>query len=412
LRKYLSIYWFILISKNGSLLKQVKSFFGVPLSEKRKKEYRNPDNDPRGPWESKPWKAGSGQSGTRYKIISPTGKVFEEEWLGTEETFKKYLEQGIIYFPKGGDGLPRKKYYLYERLKEGQPAHNFWGHEEFGSNQEATKELEDLFGMTKVYSNPKPSRLISAISKISTLSDGILLDFFAGSGTPAHAVMKLNKEDGGKRKFILVEIADYFDTVIIPRIKKVAYSFNWKEGRPQDADGIGVFFKYHTLEQYEDALENIEFEQPQKTLYGLTDYFVKYMLEWETKGSKTFLNIDEMKDPFNYKLKIIENYQQKIVNVDLVETFNYLIGLNVGRYEVLQGNGMKYVFVFGDKDGKRIAVVWRSIKDIDFEKDREVIEGKLKEFEPDEIYINGEALVKGFRHIEPLFKSLMFEEGG
>ena len=98
----------LVYSKNGSLLKQVKSFFGVPLSEKRKKEYRNPDNDPRGPWESKPWKAGSGQSGTRYKIISPTGKVFEEEWLGTEETFKKYLEQGIIYFPKGGDGLPRK----------------------------------------------------------------------------------------------------------------------------------------------------------------------------------------------------------------------------------------------------------------------------------------------------------------
>ena len=264
--------------------------------------------------------------------------------------------------------------------------------------------------MTKVYSNPKPSRLISAISKISTLNDGILLDFFAGSGTTAHAVMKLNKEDGGKRKFILVEIADYFDTVIIPRIKKVAYSFNWKEGRPQDADGIGVFFKYHTLEQYEDALENIEFEKPQKTLYELTDYFVKYMLEWETKSSKTFLNIDEMKDPFNYKLKIIENYQQKIVNVDLVETFNYLIGLNVGRYEVLQGNGREYVFVFGDKDGKRIAVVWRSIKDIDFEKDREVIEAKLKEFEPDEIYINGEALVKGFRHIEPLFKSLMFEK--
>ena len=94
------------------------------------------------------------------------------------------------------------------------------------------------------------------------------------------------------------------------------------EGKPQDTDGIGVFFKYHTLEQYEDALENIEFEQPQKTLYELTDYFVKYMLEWETKSSKTFLNINEMKDPFNYKLKIMENYQPKVVNVDLVETFN------------------------------------------------------------------------------------------
>jgi len=277
------------------------------------------------------------------------------------------------------------------------------------SSGNGTIQIKHLFG-GKVYTDPKPIELIADYCVIGGDLNSIILDFFAGSGTTAHAVMKLNQEDGGKRKFILVEIADYFDTVIIPRIKKVAYSFNWKEGGPQDTDGIGVFFKYHTSEQYEDALENIEFEQPQKTIYELTDYFVKYMLEWETKGSKTFLNIDEMKDPFNYKLKIIENYQQKIVNVDLVETFNYLIGLNVGRYEVLQGNGRKYVFVFGDKDGKRIAVVWRSIKDIDFEKDREVIEGKLKEFEPDEIYINGEALVKGFGHIEPLFKSLMFEE--
>ena len=159
-------------------------------------------------------------------------------------------------------------------------------------------------------------------------------------------------------------------------------------------------------------MANIEFEEPQKTLYELTDYFVKYMLHWETKNSKTFLNIDEMRDPFNYKLKIIENYQPKVVNVDLIETFNYLLGLNISRYEVLRENGRKYVFVFGEKDGKRIAVVWRNIKDIDFEKDKEVIEAKLKEFKPDEIYINGEALVKGFRHIEPVFKSLMFEEVG
>ena len=133
------------------------------------------------------------------------------------------------------------------------------------------------------------------------------------------------------------------------------------------------------------------------------------MLEWETKNSKTFLNIDEMKDPFNYKLKIIENYQQKIVNVDLVETFNYLLGLNVSRYEVLQKNGRKYVFVFGEKGGKRIAIVWRSIKDIDFEEDKEIIEDKLKEFEADEIYVNGDCVIKSFKPIEQVFKTLMFE---
>ncbi|MGC8651465.1 MAG: site-specific DNA-methyltransferase, partial [Minisyncoccia bacterium] len=172
----------------------------------------------------------------------------------------------------------------------------------------------------------------------------------------------------------------------------------------------GGFFKYHILEQYEDSLENIEFEGQQKNLYDLPDYFVKYMLEWETKDSKTFLNINEMKDPFNYKLKIIENYQQKIVNVDLIETFNYLIGLDVIRYKVFEDNGRKYVFVFGEKEGKRIAIVWRSIEGIELEKDKETIEEQIKEFSPDEIYINGDAIVRNFKPIEPLFKSLMLGE--
>jgi len=298
--------------------------------------------------------------------------------------------------------------------KEEYPFKTVWTNPKYSATDHGTKTITNLFGVkgSELFTFPKSIHLVKDAIYASSgkYKNAVVLDFFAGSGTTAHAVMKLNKEDGGKRKFILIEMADYFDAVIISRIKKVAYSFNWKDGKPQDTDGIGVFFKYHTLEQYEDALENIEFEQPQKTLYELTDYFVKYMLEWETKESKTFLNIDEMKDPFNYKLKIIENYQQKIVNVDLVETFNYLLGLNVSRYEVVEENGRKYIFVFGEKEGKRIAVVWRSIKDIDFEKDKEIIEAKMKKFEPDEIYINGEALVKGFKHIEPEFKSLMFEE--
>jgi len=195
----------------------------------------------------------------------------------------------------------------------------------------------------------------------------------------------------------------FYDKSGISKEKDVKEKYN-----PETAGG---FFKYHTLEQYEDALENIEFEEPQKELYEFSDYFVKYMLKWETKGSRTFLKIDELKDPFNYKLKIIENYQQKTVNVDLIETFNYLIGLNVKGYKILNNNnGRKYLFVFGEKEGKKIVIVWRSIKDIDFEKDKEVIEGNIKDFNPDEIYINGDALVRGFRPIEPLFKSLMFEE--
>jgi len=117
-----------------------------------------------------------------------------------------------------------------------------------------------------------------------------------------------------------------------------------------------------------------------------------------------------MKDPFGYKIKIIENYEQKIVNVDLVETFNYLLGVNVNSYKTLYDNERKYIFVFGERDGKKVVIVWRNIINIDFVKDKDIIENFIKEYNPTEIYINGEAAVNGFIPIEPMFKSLMFEE--
>lgn len=280
-----------------------------------------------------------------------------------------------------------------------------------GGTSQGTNEIKNMFGKDK-FKRPKPSNLIEMLVYISTKiqeENNIVLDFFAGSGTTAHAVMKLNKDNLNHRKFILIEMGDYFYDIIIPRIKKVGYSLDWKGGKPENMNSIGVFFKYQTLEQYEDALENIEFEEAQKTLYNLPDYVVKYMLDWETKDSNTFLNLKQLDDPFNYQLKIIENYQPKNVNVDLVETFNYLLGLNINRYKFLEDNGRKYIFVFGDKKSKRISVVWRSLKNIDLSRDKEVVDNELSSFNPDEIYINGDALVKGFKALEPLFKSLMFK---
>ncbi|MDI9618885.1 site-specific DNA-methyltransferase [Methanothermobacter sp.] len=243
----------------------------------------------------------------------------------------------------------------------------------------------------------------------STSNEGdLVLDFFLGSGTTTAVAHKLG------RKWIGVEMGDHFWTVVLPRMKKVlAYdrsgiSNDIKEKyNPETAGG---FFKYHVLEQYEDALENIEFEEPQKTLYDVPNYFVNYMLEWETRNSSTFLNLEELRDPFNYKLKIMDNYQPKLVNVDTVETFNYLLGLHVKTYKTLEDNGRKYVFVFGENERKRTAIIWRSTENIDFEKDKRIIEDNIGDFGPDEIYINGEALVENFRLVEHLFKSLMFEE--
>lgn len=171
--------------------------------------FTNADNDPKGPWASKPWKTGSGQSGSRYKIVTPTGKVLDEEWMGEEATYKKYLEEGRIYFPKGGDGMPRKKYYQFEREAEGQCATNWWPHEQFGHNQCANDLMTELFGAKNIFSNPKPVELLKAIIKVANVKDNeIVLDFFSGSASTAHALMKLNAEDGAHRKFILIQVPE------------------------------------------------------------------------------------------------------------------------------------------------------------------------------------------------------------
>lgn len=171
--------------------------------------FTNTDDDPKGPWASKPWKTGSDQNGSRYKIVTPTGKVLDEEWMGDESTYQKYLKEGRMYFPKGGDGMPRKKYYQFEREDEGQCATNWWTHEQFGHNQGANDCMTDLFGVKNVFSNPKPIELLRAIIKVANVNDGdVVLDFFSGSASTAHAVMKLNSEGNGKRKFILVQVPE------------------------------------------------------------------------------------------------------------------------------------------------------------------------------------------------------------
>ena len=246
----------------------------------------------------------------------------------------------------------------------------------------------------------------------------LILDFFAGSGTTAHAVMKLNKENGAKRKFILIEMADYFYTVIIPRLKKVAYSFNWKEGKPQDTDGKGVFFKYQILEQYEDTLDNIELKENKKALELFKDeYLLKYFLDYETRESPYLLNIEHLKNPFAYKLKVnlSEVGEPQEMVVDIPETFNYLLGLKVKRIKARESDGRRYLFILGEKEGRNIAIVWReysdSWKEEDFKKDKEFIVNEIKEWQPGIVYINGQSVltptIGEIRYIEPEFKRLM-----
>lgn len=166
-------------------------------------EFTNPDNDPKGPWASKPWKVGSDQSGSKYDIKAPNGKILHGEWMGEEATYLKFLKEGRIYFPKGGDGMPRKKYYQFEREEEGQCATNWWNHEQFGHNQGGNDELTGLLGEKNIFSNPKPTKLLINLYKIANVKkDDIVMDFFSGSSSSADALMQFHNGS----KFIMVQM--------------------------------------------------------------------------------------------------------------------------------------------------------------------------------------------------------------
>ncbi len=308
--------------------------------------FSNPDNDPRGEWASKPWKVGSGQSGSRYKIKTPAGKILDEGWMGEEDTYKQLLNDGRIYFPKSGEGDPRKKYYKFEREQEGQCATNWWNHDQFGHNQGANDLLTSLMGFKNAFSNPKPIELIRGILSVANSANRVILDYFAGSGTTGHAVIDLNREDNGTRKYILVEMGNYFDTVLKPRITKAVYSESWNCGKPVAREtGVSQCFKYIRLESYEDTLNNLRFEDNIERKSAIAselklkeDYMLHYMLDVETRGSQSILNIEAFANPTAYTLKIKKpgSDEQAIQSVDLIETFNFMIGLRIVHISVPQ----------------------------------------------------------------------------
>lgn len=339
----------------------------------------------------------------------------ERKWVFSRQSVDKIREELSVNYNKG------RCVWEIIRTKTKINYKTVWTEKIYNAKSYGTQLLKNIIGKNaENFTFPKSIYTVSncILAGTNNECDTVILDYFAGSGTTAHAVMELNKKDNGNRKYILVEMANYFDTVMIPRIKKICYSFNWKDGKPQDADGISQMLKYHYLEQYEDTLHNIEFPEAEKgqkalELFGKgeegNEYLMKYFLQYETEGSPSLLNLKQFENPFEYKLKIISNSKgEEIVNVDLVETFNYLIGLKVGRYKFLQESGREYAIVLGEKGNRRVAVVWRFTKDINLEKDKEVIDKAIGDFEPDEVFINGDAFYpKGYKVIETEFKALM-----
>lgn len=309
----------------------------------------------------------------------------------------------------------------------------WWSHTEYGNNQEAKKEILALFGDSEPFSTPKPVKLLKQIIIISTSNknDYLILDYFAGSGTTAHAILNLNKDDEGTRKYIVVEMDDYFHSVTKPRIEKIAFASEWQDGKPvAGSTGQSHIFKYQTLEQYEDTLDNIVFRERDgtiaRTLTTFSDYMLNYMLGFETQGSPCRLNTDALKKPFDYTLRIrrrkLDTHHLKClaqdasntqwdVKVDLVETFNYLLGLHVQRIVAYDENGLHYHVVHGrTRDNGTVTVIWRNSPEGEgaLKADERFINETIKHaFPASTLYINGQFFVKGAEHIEPKFRELM-----
>lgn len=214
--------YIVVYSKNSKHLTESGAFHGIPFSDERIADYRNPDDDPNGRWISNPWKAATGRGGTFYTITTPSGKEYSQTWYGNEKTFVDLVEKKRVHWTNNGEGLPRIKVYLNEAQKEGQAAIDWFPHEKYGSNQEGSSELDKLFNAKGLFDNPKPLKLIISFAMLSSESDSIILDFFSGSSTTAHAVMQLNAEDGGKRKFIMVQWPEKTDE------KSEAYKAGYK----------------------------------------------------------------------------------------------------------------------------------------------------------------------------------------
>ena len=198
----------LVYSRNSAKLKEKGTYYGVPISKDRISDYTNPDNDSKGEWTSNPWKAAVGRGGSTYQIITPAGKRYTETWYGNADTFEQYKKEGRVHWTDEGRGLPRVKIYLTESLKEGQPAINFLKHEDYGTNQEGSAELEDIMGESGLFDNPKPSKLLKALIRVASRGNDIVLDFFAGTGTTAQAVLELNSEDKQQRSFITCQLPE------------------------------------------------------------------------------------------------------------------------------------------------------------------------------------------------------------
>jgi adenine-specific DNA-methyltransferase len=375
------------------------------------------------------------------------GWAFPLKAVGSRPSFEGYCKDHRIVF-KGEDNIAQQKYFLQEvesvvstsvirQYSDGEP------------------KLEAMFGKKGLIDNPKPPALVQKLIAQTSTKESLVLDFFGGSGTTAVATLQENRKDGGSRAFILAEANSYFDDVLVPRIKKAIHSANWSEGSPTAREGVSTTFKYVRLESYEDALNNLVPRRSarQDDLLASAEaqgadrlkeqYLLRYMLDVETRGSQSLLNVKAFADPTAYKLKVKRpgSDESRDVNVDLLETFNWLIGLTVqgiaapqtftaeferdtegrlilkGRLRQDAAGPWWFRAVTGTtSDGRRALIIWRKLTG-NAEQDNLVLDTwftranySAKDSEFGLIYVNGDNNLENLKAADDTWKVRLIEE--
>jgi adenine-specific DNA-methyltransferase len=391
-----------------------------------------------------------------HPIVEKDGERIEKRWHRGHERVTG--EPGDYRVRRDNNG--RVVVDFKTRMDEDSTPVTWWDRNEYASANYGASEMKELFG-NKPFDFPKARVLVEDCLRASGANEGgYVLDFFAGSGTTAHAVVEMCRKDNVKRQFVLIEGGNHFSTVTLPRVLKSRYSKEWRDGKPIHRDGLSGIIKYCRLESYEDALNNLQLRRSksQQSLLETSpnteasrlkeQYMLGYMLNVETEGSQSLLNVQGFIDPTAYKLKVKRpgSDESREVNVDLLETFNWLIGLTVqhiaapqcfeakfdrdsenrlqlkGRLKQLDSSDHWFRTVTGTTpDGRKTLVIWRKRPGGEtpegVEQDNLVLDEwftrqgySSKDSEFDLIYVNGTNNLENLRAPDDTWKVRLIED--
>lgn len=293
---------------------------GISRSDESDSRYNNPDNDPRGPWSSSDISVGPAIQENIYPVTTPSGRVVEppagRSWSLSQKAFRERLADNRIWFGADGNGVPRMKRFKSELRKTGITPMTIWKYQEVGHSQEATQYLQSLMGGKKYFAYPKPVKLIQRAIQLYSNENSVIMDFFAGSATTAEAVMQQNIEDGGNRKFIMVQLPEKtYETNDdgTPKLDKHGDYIPTKGGKAAYEDGYKSIDQI-SRERIRRAAEKIKEDNGLTLPENFDGSFKHYRVVKPTK--KTLENIDDF-DPNNINLftNMIEGFSSDSLNI-------------------------------------------------------------------------------------------------